>query len=560
MFDLIDVLNHVKPQYMLLIQACIVILIPFLLWRTLGLSRWIPLGVIQIVAGVLLGPAIFGALFPDLFKSLFGVVEFLKDGKPVKYIRNEGIGAVANIAVCLFGFLAGADADKKVIANSGPSVASIGVVGMLLGWAIASFIGYFVYSWLPQSHFPDTSHFGFTLAFGLVVAVSALPVLALILRDLDFTRKRIGAVALASAGIADSLMWLGLAIVVAVSVIGGSIAKALMVAALGGILSYGFVRFVAYPILERLFDQKAPEAAIITICALAIFVASAITGITELHPVLGAFVAGLFLPDRARELAAHRFDQTTVLVLMPFFFLFSGLRTNFSFGDPNIWILFGITIFLCIFGKAVAHALAAKLTGENWPFSATVGLLLQSKGLMGLIVCNVFYDKQIVSPLMFSAAVLMCIASTILPTPILRAAERKYGKRLTQGDKADEPVEIISPPANSKPVLARLEFEGDRDPISITQSSSVLGRHTTDDIRIDDVRMSRSHILLTIEKDGRARLKNQTADRAEPNPVTVNGVYQEDAEIKDGDKITVGGFGFTYREALDAAARRVAPA
>ena len=178
---------------------------------------------------------------------------------------------------------------------------------------------------------------------------------------------------------------------------------------------------------------------------------------------------------------------------------------------------------------------------------------------MGLIVCNVLFEKQIVSPLMFSAAVLMCIVTTILPTPILRPAERKYGARLTQGDKVDAPVAITAPTAPAMPTLARLEFEGERDPILVTKPTAVIGRHTSDDIRIEDVRVSRSHALLTVEKDGRARLKNQTADRAEPNPVTVNGIYQEDTEIKDGDKIGVGGFGFTYREALDAAARRTSP-
>ncbi|MBS0243456.1 MAG: cation:proton antiporter, partial [Proteobacteria bacterium] len=419
MSHVLDELRTIPPEYMILMQACIVVLIPYLLWRTAGLSRWVPLGVIQILSGVLLGPAIFGVFFPELFNALFGVIK--TEAGSVKWVRTAAIQPVAFIAVCLFGFLAGADADKKVIANSGPAIVSIGTFGMLIGWSLGSIVGWFVYEIIPEAHFPSTPRYGFALGFGLVTSVSALPVLALILRDLDFTRKRIGAVSLASAGIADSIMWIGLALVVALSVIDGSITHALGEAAIGGALSYAFVAFVASPIINRLFDAKAPEAAIITICALSIFFASTITGITHLHPVLGAFVAGLFLPDRARELAAHRFDQTTVLVLMPFFFLFSGLRTNFSFSDANIWILFALSIGLSLFGKAISHAIAAKVSGEGWPFAIAVGLLLQSKGLMGLIVCNVLYDKQIVSPLMFSAAVLMCIGSTVLPTPILRA-------------------------------------------------------------------------------------------------------------------------------------------
>lgn len=556
MFDLIHALNHLKPPYMILVQASIVLLIPYLLWRTAGLSRWVPLGVIQILSGVLLGPAIFGALFPELFNALFGIV---KENGAIIYKRNEGIGSVAFVAVCLFGFLAGADADKKVIANSGPAIASIGFIGMLLGWTAGTAIGYLVYSMIPASHFANTPAFSFALGFGLVGSVSALPVLALIMRDLDFTRKRIGAVALAGAGIADTLMWIGLALVVALSVTTGSVAGAMLNAVVGGALSIGFVMLVASPIINRLFDRNAPEAAILTICVLAIFIASAITGITELHPVLGAFVAGLFLPDRARELAAHRLDQTTVLVLMPFFFLFSGLRTNFSFADINIWILFALCTIVSVIGKAGGHALAARFTGENWPFAGAVGLLLQTKGLMGLIVCNVLLDKQIVSPVMFSAAVLMCIATTILPTPVLRAAERRYGAALTHGDKVEPPVEVLAPAVTTRPVLARLEMEGGRDPILVTKPISVIGRHSSDDIRIEDVRVSRGHVQLSLMEDGTAHLRNQTADRAQPNPVTVNGEYREDAELKDGDKITIGGIGFIYREALDAAARRVKP-
>lgn len=557
---LIDALNHLKPPYMILVQASIVLLVPYLLWRTAGLSRWIPLGVIQILSGVLLGPAILGALAPDLFKALFQVSQYVDAaGKTVRYDRIVGIGSVAFVAVCLFGFLAGADADKKVIANSGPAVASIGVIGMMIGWGIASVVGWFVYSWIPASHFPNTPQFGFAMGFGLVCAVSALPVLALILRDLDFTRKRIGAVALASAGIADSIMWIGLALTVALSITEGSITNAIANAVIGGVLSYVFVRYVASPIINRLFDQKAPEAALLTITVLAIFITSAITGITELHPVLGAFVAGLFLPDRARELAAHRLDQTTVLVLMPFFFLFSGLRTNFSFTDVNIWILFAVAAGLSLFAKSIGHGLAARMTGENWPFSVAVGLLLQSKGLMGLIVCNVLYDKQVVSPLMFSAAVLMCIACTVIPTPILRAAERKFGTRLTAGDKSEEQVVVSTPPVSAAPTaLARLEFAGKRDPIVLTKASSVIGRHETDDVRLDDVRVSHSHLRITVEKTGRARIRNLTADRAEPNPITVNGTYVEEDEIKDGDRIAIGGIEFTYREVDGIAPKPVA--
>jgi Kef-type K+ transport system membrane component KefB len=557
MFDPIPILKGLKPHTILLLQACLIMLIPFALWRGLGLRRIVPLSVVQTVVGVLLGPAVLGLLFPDFFKALFGVVDVIQDSTRAGSVqRVDGIGALAMIAACLYGFLAGADADKKVIEKSGPAVAVIGVVGMLLGLGLATIVGYGVHVAIPSASLPGSSAFAFAVTYGLIVAVSAPRVLALILRDLELTGKRIGAVALAGAGIAESIMWIGLAICLALSVFGGSVVTALVMAGIGAGLTFVSIKFVAGPVLDRMLDDKAPETAVMTLAVFAIFVAAALTSITDLHPVLGAFIAGIFLPDRVRALTAQRLDQPTMLVLMPFFFLATGLRTTSSIADPELWMLFGSLIILCLAGKALAHAVAARLTGEPWPFALSIGVLLQTKGLMGLMVANVLFDKGVIAPLMFSAVVLMCIVSNSLPMPLLRWAMRTHGAILSGGSKAEPPVDVTAAPATSRNILARLEFEGDRDPISITKPSAVIGRHTTDDIRIDDVRISRSHILLTIAQDGRARIRNQTADRSDPNPVTVNGVYQEDAEIKDGDRIGVGGMTLVFREALDAAARR----
>jgi Kef-type K+ transport system membrane component KefB len=551
--ELIHLLQGLKPANMLLVQACIVILIPYLLWRPANLGRWFPLGVIQIFCGVILGPAIFGALAPDLFKALFGVTDY----HGAKVNRADGIAALATIAVCLFGFLAGADADKELVRKSGRTVFLIGVPGMLIGWGIGIIAGFGIYYGIPEAHNYKPPLVSFALAYGLVIAVSALPILALILRELKFTQLRIGAVALASSGLADTLMWLGLALVSALAGIGGTIPEALFKAFLGGALSIGFTLFVASPVLRRMIAKEAPESAVMTLAALSIFVASAITSITELHPVLGAFVAGVFLPDKVRELAAHSLDRPTALVLMPFFFLITGLRTDFSFTDPTVWILFGISTFLCVFGKIIGHGLAARFAGENWPFSIGLGLLLQTKGLMGIIVITVFRDKEIVSPLMFSTAVLMCMFSTGLPTIAMRMLHKRYGTLLTDGAETVSPpvIETAEPtvaqaPAPEKaPTLATLEFAEGLGTFGLSSPTAQIGRHSDDDIRINDIRVSRHHARLSQNQDGRFEIHNQTADRANANPITINGIEHEHAVLADGDRVVLGGapaFVFRY--------------
>jgi Kef-type K+ transport system membrane component KefB len=438
MAALIDFISHIKPQYMILVQAAIVLLIPFLLWKVFGLGKFFPLAVIQILSGVLLGPTVFGTFLPDLQKALFG--------------NPAQIAAVANIAICIFGFLAGTELDKDTIRKSGRSVVAVGVFGMLGSWVLAGLAGYFVYYALPSTHPEGSSPFVFAAAYGLAVAVCALPVLMLIMRDTDIMNKRLGAVTLASAGVSDAIMWIGLAVVIAFAGIGGlSLGDAILRSLLGFGLTFGVIYLIANPVLNRLLKENAQERVIISVTAVTIFVCAAITGITELHPVFGAFLAGAFLPDKVRHMAASRFDMTTVFVLMPFFFLATGLRTNFPYNDLQIWIIFGVSMALCVVTKVICSAIPARAAGEPWPFAISTGLLLQTKGLMGLLVITVFFQKEMVTQQLFSAIVVMCMVATAITAIIMRAMIAKYGDVVLYGKEAGT---ATAKPATSSPAPA----------------------------------------------------------------------------------------------------------
>lgn len=570
---LVQLLQELNPAYIVMIQAGITVAVPYCLWRVCRLQSLFPLIVVQIFVGLLLGPGIFGALdaallnpMPrfepakmlnactnpearELFNALFGKTCY--QGQEVVN-RAAGIAVVATIAVSLFGFVAGTDADKDLIRKSGKAVLSTGLGGMLVAWALATVTGALILNAFPQAIGPKASALTFAIAYGLTVAVSALPVLAVILSGLDITRKRIGAMALASASIADTAMWFGLGLVVATA-IGGSLPVALTKAALGGVLSFAFVHYVASPICNIMLREKAPESGVLTISALAIFIASSIAGIAGLHPVVGAYIAGFFLPDKVREIASHRFDQTATLVLMPFFFLNVGLNTNFSFSDSTVWILFLATLVVCVFAKMIGHGVATRLSGEGWPFAATLGLLLQTKGLMGLIVIVVFLEKEVISHMMFSAAVLMCMFSTALAMPAYWAMHRIYGVRVSEGDqrapqaviKSFGPIVDLTPEAAAaaaaSPPMAKLEFEGDSGSFDVMRGSVTIGRHADNDLRITDVRISRHHARLIVAHDGRFEIENLTADRAEPVPLTVNGVDHQRVILAEGDKVELGG-------------------
>jgi hypothetical protein len=201
------------------------------------------------------------------------------------------------------------------------------------------------------------------------------------------------------------------------------------------------------------------------------------------------------------------------------------------------------------------------LAGEPWPFAVGLGMLLQTKGLMGIIVITVFRDKEIVSPLMFSTAVLMCMFSTGLPTVVMRALHKRYGDLLTEGAaKAAEPVldtaepTVAQAPAATKaPVLATLEFDHGLGTFNVAAPTAVVGRHSDDDIRINDIRVSRHHARLAQNQDGRFEIHNQTADRDNANPIIINGVEHEHAILQEGDKVVLGGapaFVFRYAQGV----------
>ncbi|KPL54304.1 hypothetical protein ABB55_20540 [Prosthecomicrobium hirschii] len=409
-------------KYIIIPQGAVVVLVPFVLWHLFRGNRILPLAVIQILAGVLLGPSVFGALDPDGFKALFG-----------KELTG-GVQGLALVAVTLFGFIAGTDADREQIAHAGRSVVAISLGGMAFTAAIGAVAGYFVARGYPCAS-PEQlscatgrnpSLVLFAAAFALAVAIPALPILVILTRELGLMRARVGQVALASAGVGDVVSWASIALILPFAK-GTGIGEALAVAVGGAGLNYLFLRHGATRYFEHLLAVGAAERVILSVIGITIFLSGTITAVAGLHPVIGAFMAGIFLPERIREFAAAKLDQPTQLVLMPFFFLNTGLNTSFDFADPVVWTLFGVGFLACTVGRVAGTMLAARAVGETWAFGLAAGSLLQTKGLMAIVVMTIFAKEQVVSQTTFSAAVVMALASTALTMPLVRLIMARFG-------------------------------------------------------------------------------------------------------------------------------------
>ncbi|MBS0242192.1 MAG: cation:proton antiporter [Proteobacteria bacterium] len=399
---------HVDQTSVLLIGASIIVLVPFLLWWVLGLKRIFPLAVIQIFTGIALGPTLLGYWAP-------GVEDFLFSGKSL-----DGIKALASISVCLFAFLAGTEADRDVIADARGAVVAIGFGSLAVTWAAGAAAGYWLTGTSPGVMGTSQDPAVFAVAFGLCNAVPALPVLAAILNELGLNRRPIGAMTLAAAAIGDAILWASVAVILPFAAGSGGLLITMATAIGGALLATAFCLFVINPTLAHVTRNEAPERVLMILVGLAIFVSAAITQLAGLHGVLGAFLVGALLPDNVRHTAAAKLDMPTSLLLLPFFFLDTGLQARITLADPLIWTTFFVGITVCVMGKIIAAIICGWLAGASLAVATLCGILLQTKGLMELVIVTVFRQAGIVGPTSYAALVLVALASTALTMPLTK--------------------------------------------------------------------------------------------------------------------------------------------
>jgi Kef-type K+ transport system membrane component KefB len=592
------------PKVYLFIQVLLVIGLPLIFWRLVPGGRLFPLAIIQIFIGILLGPTILGKLLPlDVYRVLFGQIpdpstinienlnaQTLKDLALIGKIRG-GIETLGNIATVLFIFLAGCEADKQIVRRAAGTVLRIGITGvvvpMVLG-ALTLWLAFKLQLINPEAGVRGANGNDYLVAisFGLCMAVTALPVLVIVLRDLGYNQKPIGSIAIALGGVDDAILWLALALLLPISAAVAASAAAgaagisalstlegFGLAILGGVSCLLLLLYVAWPLLDWLLRKEVPEHLVISIAILVLFVSATLTQLTGLHAALGAFLAGLLIPDNLRHSVQNKFDVPVSLLLLPFLFLATGLKVKFSFsGDPTVWYLLVLALVVCVGGKFVGVTVPAYLSGQSAPFSITLGALMQCKGLMEIVVVTILHEQKIIGDALFSALILTALISTAMTAPIARLCEHIFGDRATSTREEDKvavsvaepvpeavpapvparapaPAEIpVVPAPPTAPALPTLMFDHDIGPVPMPKPDIQIGRHSEDEIRIDDVRVSRHHARLTAIGDGKFELYNQTAVRSEPNPILVNGVEKERTVLQDGDVVTIGGVNFTFRD------------
>lgn len=364
----------------------------------------------EIAAGLLLGPSLLGAVAPGVYATLFPA---------------SGMGVlamVANIGVVLFMFLVGLEFDPKLLKGQGSTVVVTSHASIVVPFLCGIGLAFALYEPLAPVGVSFTS---FALFMGAAMSVTAFPVLARMLGERGLTQTRMGVVSLGCAAVSNAGAWLILAAVVVL--VRASASGLPLWLTLTGIVVLAAVSFlVLKPMLAKTYARTGPRSWLtgdgVAVVLLLVLAMSFATEGLGLHALFGGFVAGVIMPkDDAlvRELL-RRMQDLTVIFLLPVYFAFTGVRTSFgALGDPQAWVFVLLILGVAVAGKVVGPGLAARLSGMSWRDAGAIGVLMNTRALMELIIINVALDLGVITPELFSMMVVMALVTTAMTTPLL---------------------------------------------------------------------------------------------------------------------------------------------
>jgi Kef-type K+ transport system membrane component KefB len=377
-----------------LIAMTMIFTIPYVIWRVGRTEYYAPLVVVQIITGILLGPGILGAAFPDYYTSVFNprVV--------------QALNGIAWWAVMLFVWLAGIELDlRKAWESKRDSGVTAGLaLGMplLFGCGAAAVIAQHA-GWMG----PKAMTWQFVMGIGMACAVTALPILILFMEKLDILREPLGQRILRYASLDDVAIWGVLALIL---MDWQRVGKQLGFMLVFAVAAFSFRRLMAkLPAKDRRYVGLIWLGA----CGFG-------ADWCGLHFMVGAFLSGAVLDaDWFDQKELDTLRHNVLLVIMPVFFLSTGLRTRWTVGGTAVFLVTGILLVASVAGKLVGTRLAGKILKWQQGESLVIGWLLQTKALIMIIFANILLDKSLITSEMFTALLLMAVASTMLTIPVV---------------------------------------------------------------------------------------------------------------------------------------------
>jgi Kef-type K+ transport system membrane component KefB len=404
-----------SPLTRLLLQLVVVLVVSRLVGR-LFVRFGQPSVVGEMAAGILLGPSLFGLLMPGWFASVFPPSSF------------ETLKLLSQIGVCLFMFVVGMDLNVRQIRGVASTALLVSHASIVFPYVLGVVLAWFLYTQLAAVGAGFTA---FALFLGISMSITAFPVLARILQERGLSKTQLGGMALTCAAVDDVTAWSLLTVVVAVARASSLVSSAITVGLV--CLFSAFMIWVVRPLLRKGLGTNSTGADDLgkNSMAVALIVLLGSAYCTEwigVHALFGAFLAGTIMPDDFgfRHKLTLRVENLSTVLLLPIFFVFTGLRTQIGLMHGwQDWLICGAIIAVATLGKLGGSAFTARFGGMSWSDSLQLGALMNTRGLMELIALNIGYELGILSPRIFAMLVIMALVTTMMTGPLLSLFARR---------------------------------------------------------------------------------------------------------------------------------------
>lgn len=408
---------------MLLIQLVVILLVVRVVgWLFARLHQPTVIG--EILAGILLGPSLLGAVWPEAMETLF----------PVHSLGN--LELLSQFGLILFMFTIGMELRMKDLKGQAQQAFIISQSGIIFPFILGIILTYGLYS-RPELLSEGSSFLSLALFVGISLSITAFPVLARIIQERSLSHSHLGRLALSTAAMGDIVAWLMLAAIMAVSQ-GESFTSALynmLFLALYLAVIFGILRPLFGLLGRRVRHREVLSKSLMGLIFILLMASAYFTEIMSMHALFGAFMLGLVMPENLdfRVIVKEKVEDLALLLLLPLFFVSSGLRTELGLvNTPQLWGLFLICTLVAVVGKMGGTYLAARSCGIQRRESLYLGAYMNTRGLMELVVLRIGLDLGVLSPVLFTILVMMTLVTTVMTAPTLQLIDWLLKKKTPQ--------------------------------------------------------------------------------------------------------------------------------
>ena len=369
----------------------------------------------EVIAGILLGPSVLGFVSPETMQRL--IPDAATD--PHRLVVSS-LNSIAQLGVVLYMFIVGLELNLHKVGQQAKAAIAISHASIVFPFVLGAGMALWLYPILSSREVPFTS---FALFLGVAMSITAFPILARILTDQGLHQTDLGVIALSCAAADDVTAWCLLAFVVGVA--NAQLGSAMIVAI--ATLTFIWIMFVVVrPLLIRWIAWAEPrfaEERAIPWFLMLLLCSALTTEAIGIHAVFGAFLLGAVIPhdSRVAKSLIQKLHDVVTILLLPAFFAVTGMNTRIGLIDGwESWLICGTIIVFATTGKFGGTLIAARFVGLDWRTSSALGILMNTRGLMELIVLNIGLSLGVISPKLFAMMVMMALVTTVTTTPILK--------------------------------------------------------------------------------------------------------------------------------------------